>query len=148
MVMRRLKGIFGGGSSGGASGEAAAPTRPLIPPDESQKIGTKQDPLHGYEAALERNTEAQKAEERGDVEKAAGLYERSISEGFVGAHPYERLAALYESRHDPAAALRVTEAYIALAKGGTMPRGAQSSADRRLPEFETRAKRYRRALGG
>jgi len=144
VVMRRLRGIFGGGE--GDAGETSP--RPLLDDAERERIGTESDPLRGYEDALLRNTEAQKAEERGDVEEATRLYEQSVAEGFVGAHPYERLAALHEQRRDPADALRVTEAYLELAKSGTMPRGAQKSADRKLPEFEARAERLRQRLGG
>lgn len=144
MVMRRLKGIFGGG--GGDAEEGSS--RPLLDDAERERIGTESDPLRGYEDALLRNTEAQRAEERGDVEEAVRLYEQSVAEGFVGAHPYERLAALREQQRDPAGALRVTEAYLTLARSGAMPRGAQKSADRKLPEFEARAKRLRRRVGG
>lgn len=142
--MRRLKGIFGGGGDG----PAARGPRPLLDEAERERIGTDRDPLRNYEAALERNTKAQRAEERGDVREAVRLYEESVAEGFVGAHPYERLAALHEQLRDPAAALRVTEAYTTLARSGEMPRGAQKSADRKLPEFEARAERLRRRVLG
>jgi hypothetical protein len=143
--MRRLKGMFGGVSGSAGEKETA---RPLLESKEHERIGTDSDPLRNFEDALLRNTEAQKAEERGEAEEAARLYEQSVDEGFVGAHPYERLAALHEGRRDPAGALRVTEAYLELAKSGTMPRGAQKSADRKLPEFEARAERLRQKLGG
>ena len=118
----------------------------ILPADEAEKIGTEHDLLAGYEAALERNTEAAKSEERGDVERAIQLYETSVAESFVGTHPYERLAALQEGRRNHAEALRVTEAFISLARSGRLPRGSQRSADRKLPEFESRAARYRSVL--
>lgn len=130
MVFRRLRGIFGGRGSDAAGTDAPGG---LLSPEEREEIGTAKDPLHGYEAALERNLEAQKAEGRGDVEGAIRLYETSVAEGFVGAHPYERLAALYEGKGRHAEALRVTEAYVTLARSGRMPRGAQRSAERKLP---------------
>jgi hypothetical protein len=40
----------------------------------------------------------------------------------------------------------VCEAFTKLAASGKMPRGAQRSADRKLPEFEARIQRYRRSL--
>ena len=92
--------------------------------------------------------EAARAEERGDVASAIRLYEASVAEEFVGAHPYERLAALRESRRNYAEALRVTETYISLAQSGRLPRGSQRSADRKLPEFEARAERYRGLMEG
>ena len=74
------------------------------------------------------------------------LQVRDIREEFVRSHPYERLASLYESRHNLIEALRVCEAFTKLAASGKMPRGAQRSADRKLPEFEARIQRYRRSL--
>lgn len=94
---------------------------------------------------MERHETAIRATEHGDTEAAIQLYEKSVAENFVGSHPYEALASLYERRRRPAEALRVTESYIALVRSGTLPRGAQRSADRKLPEFESRAERYRRA---
>ncbi|MDP9456198.1 MAG: hypothetical protein M3Q60_10520 [Actinomycetota bacterium] len=120
----------------------------ILPAEEAEKIGTEHDLLAGYEAALERNTQAARSEERGDVEGAIHLYETSVAEEFVGAHPYERLAALHENRRNYAGALRVTETFVSLARSGRLPRGSQRSADRKLPEFEARAERYRRLLEG
>lgn len=114
--------------------------------EERERIGTEEDPLLDFEAAMERNEEAERALQAGDSKRAIDLFEKSVSEGFVGSHPYERLASLYESRRDPAEALRVSEAFTHLAAGGKMPRGAQRSADRKLPEFEARIKRYKSSL--
>ncbi len=144
MVLRRLRDIFG-----------REKTRPSEEPSglfgldatERERIGTEDDPLRGFEAAMERHAEAERAEQDGDPEKAIRLYETSVAEGFVGSHPYERLASLYERRHDHEAALRVSEAFIQLTASGKMPRGAQRSADLKLPGFEARGERYRRLLG-
>ena len=95
---------------------------------------------------MQRNEEAELAVQGGDTERAIELYENSIREEFVGSHPYERLASVYESRRNPTEALRVSEAFTKLAASGKMPRGAQRSADRKLPEFEARIQRYRRSL--
>jgi hypothetical protein len=136
LVLRRLRDIFGG------------PDRPTGKPsplygleeEERARIGTEEDPLRNFEAAMQRNEEAELAFKGGDTERAIKLYEISIREEFVGSHPYERLASVYESRHNPA------EAFTKLAASGKMPRGAQRSADRKLPEFEARIQRYRRSL--
>ncbi len=143
MVLRRLLGIFGRQETTPAEGSAG-----LFGLDEAERgrIGTEDDPLRGFETAMERHAEAQRAEQSGDPEKAIRLYETSVAEGFVGSHPYERLSSLYERRHDYEAALLVSEAYIQLAASGRMPRGAQRSADRKLPHFEARVERYRRSL--
>lgn len=142
-MLRRLRSFLGGR-------EETDPDAPAnlygLDPAERERIGTEQDPLLGFEAAVERHTEAASAEERGDPERAIRLYEESVAEGFVGSHPYERLASLYERRRAHAEALRVSEAFLRLAASGRMPRGAQRSADRKLPAFEERMERYRRLL--
>ena len=142
MVLRRLRGIFGGTPP--STGEPS----PLygLDEEERERIGTEQDPLRNFEAAMRRNEEAERAVHNGDPERAIQLYETSVAEEFVGSHPYERLASLYERRRNPSEALRVCEAFTKLAASGKMPRGAQRSADRKLPEFEARIERYRRLL--
>jgi hypothetical protein len=139
LVLRRLRAIFGG------EARPEEPAGPLygLDPEERERIGTDRDPLRDFEAAMQRNEEAERAERSGDPQRAIDLYEESVAEGFVGVHPYERLASLHELRRDPAAALRVCEAYLTLAASGTMPRGAQRRADRKVPEFEARVERYR-----
>lgn len=126
---------------GRSSGEDR-PSSPLLSDEELERIGTEEDPLRNYEAASERNFRAMEAEQKGDTELAISLYEQSVAEEFVEAHPYERLASLYERRGKHEEALEVTEKFINLAKSGKMPRGSQLSADRKLPEFEARAEKY------
>jgi hypothetical protein len=142
LVLRRLRDIFGGRD------RPAGEPSPLygLEEEERARIGTEEDPLRNFEAAMQRNEEAELAFHNGDTERAIKLYEISISEEFVRSHPYERLASLYESRHNLIEALRVCEAFTKLAASGKMPRGAQRSADRKLPEFEARIQRYRRSL--
>ena len=70
---------------------------------------------------MERHEEAERAEQGGDPERAIDLYERSVAENFVGSQPYERLASLYERRHDHAEALRVCEAFLQLAPAAVCP---------------------------
>jgi hypothetical protein len=144
LVLRRLRGIFGREETprGDSSAELFG-----LDEAERERIGREDDPLRGFEAAMERHAEAEKAEQSGDPERAIRLYEMSVSEEFVGSQPYERLASLYERRHDHEAALRVSEAYLRLAASGKMPRGAQRSADRKLPQLEARIEHYRRLLG-
>ncbi len=141
--MRWIQKLFGGEREPGHETPGG-----VLPPEEGSTIGTQEDLLVGYEEALERNLEAARSEERGDAERAIRLYEISVEEEFVGARPYERLAALHESRRNYAEALRITETYISLARSGRLPRGSQRSAERKLPEFEGRAARYRRMLEG
>ena len=144
MVLRWLRGIFGRHET-----EATQESAGLFGLDraERERIGAEDDPLRGFEAAVERHVQAERAAQSGDPGRAIRLYETSVAEEFVGSHPYERLASLYERRRDHEAALRVSEAYVRLAASGRMPRGAQRSAGRKLPQFEARIERYRRLLG-
>lgn len=132
---------------GGSDRDTADPV-PLygLEEEERERIGTEEDPLRYFEAAMERNEEAEHALQAGDPGRAIDLFEMSVSEGFVGSHPYERLASIYEDRRNPTEALRVSEAFMRLAASGKMPRGAQRSADRKLPEFEARIERYKSSL--
>ncbi len=131
---------------GGSEGSTIEPS-PLygLEEQEREKIGTEADPLLDFEAAMQRNEEAERSFQMGDTGRAVDLLEKSVSEEFVGSHPYERLASHYETRN-PAEALRVCEAFTNLAASGKMPRGAQRSANRKLPEFEARIERYKRSL--
>src|SRR5919202_3365624 len=133
----------------GGSDRGVGPPAPLfgLEDEERERIGTEADPLLDFETAMQRNEEAERALQAGDAARAVDLLEKSVSEGFVGSHPYERLASIYEGRRNPAEALRVSEAFTHLAASGKMPRGAQHSADRKLPEFEARMERYRLSLG-
>ena len=144
MVLRRLRGIFGRHETGSTQESSGLFGLDLA---ERERIGAENDPLRGFDAAVERHVQAERAAQSGDPERAIRLYETSVAEEFVGSHPYERLTSLYERRHDHEAALRVSEAYVRLAASGRMPRGAQRSADRKLPQFEARIERYRRLLG-
>jgi hypothetical protein len=143
LVLRRLRAIFGREEVSPADSSTG-----LFGLDETERarIGTEDDPLRGFEAAMERHMEAERAERSGDPGKAIQLYQTSVAEGFVGSHPYERLVSLHERRHDYEAALRVSEAFLLLAASGKMPKGAQRSADRKRPWFEARIERYRRSL--
>jgi hypothetical protein len=141
LVFKLLKSMFG------EPGESAGEPSPLygLGEQEREQIGTEADPLLDFEAAMQRNEEAERALQAGDTGRAVDLLEKSVSEKFVGSHPYERLASVYEGRN-PADALRVCEAFTGLAASGKMPRGAQRSADRKLPEFQARIERYKRVL--
>ena len=144
LVLRRLRDIFGRRETGSTEESSGLFG---LDPAERERIGAEDDPLRGFDAAVERHMRAERAVQNGDPERAIHLYETSVAEEFVGSHPYERLASLYERRHDYEAALRVSEAYVRLAASGRMPRGARRSADRKLPQFEAHMERYRRLLG-
>lgn len=117
VVFGKIKQIFGSGHEERGFGTSGLGVEGI------EKIGTPEDPLHGYEEALERNFSAMEAEKGGEVDRATELYERSVAEEFVGSHPYERLANLCEQRRNYGEALRVLEAYVLLSRSGRMPRG-------------------------
>jgi hypothetical protein len=71
------------------------------------------------EAQTARNLEAFEAEREGRLEDAIALYERNVEEGFQGDLPYGRLVAIYERRHDVAAAERVLRRAIAVFEATT-----------------------------
>jgi hypothetical protein len=136
-LFRRIFGRRSGDTPGGnpfPEGRA----EPLLSQQEIEKIGTEDDPLLDYEAGLERNFAAMAAERRGDVSGAVALYETNVTNRFVGSYPYERLATIYEARNAPGEAIRVLTAFVRLARSDTLPRGAQRSADRKLPQIEAR----------
>lgn len=132
--------IFG---RGGSVGGERTTTEPALSANEVRIIGTEEDLMRDYDAQAERNFQAMEAEQSGDSRTAIALYEQSVSEEFVGAHPYERLGAIYARTGRPDDALRVTESFIRLAGSGRLPKGSQRSADMRLPEFKERAARLR-----
>lgn len=138
--------IFGGARDASRNASPTEESRGLsgLSAEEFEKIGTDEDPMRDYEEALERNFRGMEAEQRGDVDGAVALYEQSVAGSFVDSHPYERLAGLYEQRREYGEALRVLEAYVQLAESGTMPRGAQRSADRKMVEIQERAVRCRK----
>ena len=84
MVLRRLRDIFG---------REEAPTdrrsASLFGLDraERDRIGAEDDPLRGFEAAMERHAEAERAQQSGDPEKAIRLYKTSVAEGSSAATP-------------------------------------------------------------
>jgi hypothetical protein len=110
-----------------------------------ERIGTEEDPLLDYEAGLERNFAAMAAERRGELDRAIELYETNVADGFVESFPYERLAAIYELHKAPDEAVRVLTAFMRLAESRTLPRGAQRSAERKIPELTIRVQRLRAA---
>jgi hypothetical protein len=70
----RLKKIFGGEALPGGAKHRADSSRS----SGERRSGLKGDPLHGYEDALERNLQAQRAKGRGNVEeRRRGLRRRS-----------------------------------------------------------------------
>jgi hypothetical protein len=96
------------------------------------------------EAQTARNLEGLAAEAAGEIDLAISLYERTVSEGFVGDLPYGRLVALYGRRGSHADAervlLRAIEVYSTAA--------TRTPADRRatLRVFKNRLTEVRKAL--
>jgi hypothetical protein len=119
VVLEKIKRLFGSGDKQRSSSPSGLGVEGI------EKVGTPEDPLYGYEEALERNLAAMEAEHGGEVDRAITLYELSVAEEFVDSHPYERLANLYERRRNYGEALRVLEVYLRLAQSGKLAaRGA------------------------
>ena len=109
MVLKQLRGIF---SQEAIPPEDFSTSLFGLDPAERERIGSEEDLLRGFEAAMERYAEAERAEQNGDPEKAIRLYETSVAEGFVSSNPYERLASLYERWHNHEAVLWVSEPFV------------------------------------
>jgi hypothetical protein len=61
-----------------------------------------------------RNVAGVEHEQRGEWDAAIALYEANAAEGFPGPWPYERLAAWYAKREQPADVVRVLERAVAV----------------------------------
>ncbi len=81
-LFSKLRRLFGGSETPRSDERFGLST---LDPEERRKIGTDKDPLRGYEAAVERHQQAMEADQRGDSETAITLYQRSVTEGFVGS---------------------------------------------------------------
>lgn len=55
----------------------------------------------------DRNLEGIEFERKGEIEKAAELYEKNVEEDFEGNHPYDRLAIIYRKRSEYEEEIRV-----------------------------------------
>ncbi|GAC1317153.1 MAG: hypothetical protein NVSMB2_10570 [Chloroflexota bacterium] len=96
------------------------------------------------EAQTARNLDALSAESAGDVDLAITLYERNVSEGFIGDLPYGRLVALHGRRGSHADAERVLLRAIEVYGAATI----RTPADRRatLRVFRNRLTEVRKLL--
>ncbi|MBK7919318.1 MAG: hypothetical protein IPJ94_24250 [Chloroflexi bacterium] len=80
-----------------------------------------------FNAMFGRNQEGQKLESEGRIDEAIGLYEKNVTDQFIGLHPYERLRVIYTQRKDYNAAIRVCQSYINLPRDSKQ----QSSSGKR-----------------
>jgi hypothetical protein len=60
----------------------------------------------------ERNAEAGKLAQAGNLRRAIELYEANVADRFRGPEPYERLLEIYCGSNDLRSAVRVAEAYL------------------------------------
>ena len=51
-----------------------------------------------FDRQVKRNLKGKELEKSGNTDEAIKLYEQNIKEGFIGAHPYNRLAIIYRKR--------------------------------------------------
>lgn len=71
-----------------------------------------------------RNYEGEALERVRQLDKAMALYEANVTDHFNGFYPYERLRIFYSSEGRYADALRVCQAYLALAQNDPARCGA------------------------
>jgi tetratricopeptide (TPR) repeat protein len=83
-------------------------------PDNIQLNDTSE---HRFSKQVGLNTSGKENEKNGEVEIAIKKYEKNISEGFVGNHPYDRLAVIYRKTKDYDNELRVLNRAIEVFNG-------------------------------
>lgn len=66
----------------------------------SKKLFLTKSPSDHFSRQVDRNLNGMENEKKGDVELAISEYEKNINEGFVGNHPYDRLAIIYRKNKD------------------------------------------------
>ena len=72
---------------------------------------------YDFRKRLDRNLKGIKLEKAGKVDKAIALYEANIREGFVGNHPYDRLAVIYRKQKRIDDEIRVLERAVEVFEG-------------------------------
>jgi len=71
-----------------------------------------------FEKQVERNLVGIELEKKEKIEEAIKLYEQNIKEGFIGSHPYNRLAIIYRKRGQLDEEIRVLERAVLIFKEG------------------------------
>ncbi len=89
---------------------------------------------------VKRNNEGIDLEKKGHIDKAIELYEKNISENFIGSHPYDRLAIIYRKRNQINDEIRVLEKAVWVFENIVY----QKRQDR-LPKFDRFKKRLQKA---
>lgn len=76
---------------------------------QTQTISDKQ-----FSEMVDNNLNGIELEKNGKVDEAVKLYEKNVSMGFDGNHPYDRLAIIYRKNKDYDNEIRVLEQAIAV----------------------------------
>lgn len=90
----------------------SAPTRDLSL-DELQATLRVQD--EASSVMVDRNLQGIEYEKASRTDDAIGLYEANVADWFDGSHPYDRLRILYKKSGKRDDAVRVCEAFVAVA---------------------------------
>jgi tetratricopeptide (TPR) repeat protein len=76
---------------------------------------------------VERNLRGIALEKKGRIDEAIELYEKNISENFIGTHPYNRLAIIYRKRNQIDDEIRVLEKAIRVFEGDEFKKRVQKA---------------------
>lgn len=93
--------------------------RQCLTPEEKSAYDQAERQLFGEMVA--RNVRGAELEKLGRSAEARELYEANVTDGFVGAHPYQRLQALYLACGDYDRALRVSRLHTQVLASSRAP---------------------------
>jgi hypothetical protein len=88
-------------------------------PEERESYSQAERQLFGEMVA--RNLRGAELERRGCITEAMEEYEANLNDRFLGAHPYQRLQALYLARGDYDSALRVSRTHLRILASSRPP---------------------------
>ena len=88
-------------------------------PEEREIYSQAERQLFGEMVA--RNLRGAELERRGYIAEAMEEYEANLTDRFLGAHPYQRLQALYLARGDYDSALRVSRTHVRILASSRPP---------------------------
>lgn len=97
-----------------------------------------------FSTQVDRNLKGIQFEKKNDLEAAIELYEMNISEGFVGNHPYDRLAIIYRKSNRISDEIRVLEKAIVVFND--LSSSPRQDVEPKLTKFKKRLEKARKLL--
>ena len=144
LVLRRLRSIFG--QEPRSSGEPSPLFRPKGSRDGEDRYGGRPAARLARQAMDVTGRSRKGGAERRSREGDSSSTRRASPKASSAAIPTSGFPPSTNGAAITKQALHACEAFVVLATSGAMPRGAQRSADRKLPWFEARIERYQRLL--